>query len=174
MPRERSEFEERVIQVDRISRVVKGGKRMRFRALVAIGDGKGKVGIGMGKALEVASAVQKAVSVARKNLLTVPIVNETIPHEQQVTFGSAKVLLKPAKLGTGIIAGGATRSIIEVSGIKNILSKTYGSSNRVNVAQTTFLALSQLTEREARRRELGFAEKTEKTEGKIKEKAQKK
>jgi small subunit ribosomal protein S5 len=165
MAREQSEFEERVIQVDRISRVVKGGKRMRFRALVTVGNGKGQVGLGLGKALEVASAVQKAVSDAKKNLITLPIVNGSIPHEQKYRFGTSQVLLKPAAMGTGIIAGGAARAVIEVSGIKNILSKTYGSNNRMNVALATYFALASLIQKEDRLRELGKF-----SEAKVKEK----
>lgn len=155
MSREQSEFEEKVIQVDRVSRVVKGGKRMRFRALVSVGDGKSRVGVGLGKASEVVSAVQKAVADAKKNLIDLPLVNDTIPYEVKFRFGSSLVLLKPASAGTGIIAGGAARAVIEVSGIKNILSKTYGSNNRMNVALATYYALKALTQREERLKELG-------------------
>jgi small subunit ribosomal protein S5 len=147
--RHQSEFEEKVIQVDRVSRVMAGGKRMRFRAVVAIGNRNGKIGIGIAKALEVSGAVAKAVAVAKKHLITIPIIEGTIPHEIVVTCDRARVLLKPARSGTGIIAGGAVRAIIKLSGIKNILTKMLGSSNKVNNAQAVFLALSSLRTRES-------------------------
>ncbi|EKD93778.1 MAG: ribosomal protein S5 [uncultured bacterium] len=138
------EFDEEVIQLDRVTRVVKGGRRMRFRATVAIGNRKGKVGIGIGKSAEVVGAIKKAVTMAKKNLVKVPIYKETVPHRIQVKFKASKILLMPAGAGTGIIAGGATRKIIELSGIKNILSKSLGSSNRVNTSKATMKALMEL------------------------------
>lgn len=150
-----SEYEEKVVQVDRVSRTVKGGKRMRFRALVVIGNRKGKVGIGIGKAQEVLIAVQKAVSHAKKELIEVPIVNDTIPHEIKVSSGGATVFLKPAGVGTSIIAGGSVRAVIELSGIKNILSKIIGSSNKINNVKATILALKLLKESQARLMSLG-------------------
>ena len=140
-------FEEKVIQVDRVSRTVKGGKRMRFRALVVVGNKSGRVGIGIGKAQEVLSAVKKAVNKAKKNLIDVPIVNDTIPHEIRVDFGSAKLFFKPASSGTSVIAGSSVRTVIELAGIKNILSKILGTSNKINNAKATIIALSSLRAR---------------------------
>lgn len=144
---EKREFDEEVVQLDRVTRVVKGGRRMRFRATVVIGNRNGKVGIGIGKSNEVAAAVKKAVSKAKKELLQVPIYNDTIPHRIQTKYKASKILLLPAGPGTGIIAGGAARKVIELSGIKNVLSKTLGSSNRVNNTKATFMALSMLRKR---------------------------
>lgn len=145
--REVKEFEEEVIQVDRVTRVVKGGRRLRFRATVVIGNKKGKMGYGIGKATEVQQAIQKAVSKAKKRLIQVPIYNGTIPHMVQVKFKASKVLIKPASVGTGIIAGGAVRQIMELAGVSNILSKSLGSTNKINTAKATYLALTQLRER---------------------------
>lgn len=142
--KKQSEFIEKVVEVSRVSRTVKGGKRMRFRALVVIGDKKGRVGMGLGKAAEVALAVAKAVTYAKKHLINVTITNDTIPHEVLVHYGSAVLFLKPAGKGTSIIAGGAVRAVIEVSGIKNILSKIIGSPNKINNVRATLLALSKL------------------------------
>jgi small subunit ribosomal protein S5 len=142
--REPKEFEERVIQLDRVTRVVKGGRRLRFRATVVIGDRKGRVGVGVAKSAEVVTAIKKAVSEAKKELVTIPLHNGTIPHRIQTKFKASKILLMPAGPGTGVIAGGATRQIIELSGIKNILSKTLGSSNRLNNSYATMKALKQL------------------------------
>lgn len=142
--KEKSEFEEKVVQVDRVSRTVKGGKRMRFRVLVVIGNRKGKVGIGIGKAQEVLGAVQKAVAYAKKHLIEVPIYNDTIPHQVNMDYGSVRLFMKPAGAGTSIIAGGAVRAVIELSGIKNILSKIIGSSNKINNVKATMLALQSL------------------------------
>lgn len=139
-----SEFEEKVIEVDRVSRTVKGGRRLRFRALVAIGNRNGKIGIGIGKGQEVLVAVQKAVNQAKKNLIDIKIVNDTIPHETKVSFGGAKLFLAPAGPGTSIIAGSSVRAVVELSGIKNILSKIIGSSNKINNAKATILALQNL------------------------------
>lgn len=140
----REELEERVIEVGRISRTVAGGKRMRFRALVVVGDRKGKVGMGLGKAQEVAGAIAKATAKAKKSMIEVPIVNGTIPFETRATFGSAHVLLKPAVPGTSIIAGGSVRTIMELAGIQNIVSKILGAPNRVNNSQATLTALEKL------------------------------
>jgi small subunit ribosomal protein S5 len=135
---------DKLVYINRVAKVVKGGKRLSFSALVVTGDGNGHVGIGTGKANEVPAAINKASATARKNLIEVPLAGTTIPHETIVKFGGAKVLLKPAAPGTGIIAGSSTRAILETSGIKDILTKSLGSSNRVNVAKATMLALSQL------------------------------
>lgn len=141
---EKKEFEEEVIQIDRIARTVAGGRRIRFRAAVVIGNKKGRVGIGVAKASEVILAVQKAISYAKKHLITVPIVNDTIPHEVDVKIKAAHVILKPASPGTGIIAGGAVRAIANLSGIKNILSKMLGSQNKINNLKATMHALESL------------------------------
>ncbi len=123
---------------------MKGGKRLRFSALVVAGDGNGHVGIALGKANEVPLAISKAGAIAKKNLIKVVLAGATIPYEVRVKFGAAKVLLKPAPPGTGIIAGGSVRAVLEASGIKDVLTKSLGSSNRINVAKATMLALSQL------------------------------
>ncbi|MEX0931986.1 MAG: 30S ribosomal protein S5 [Candidatus Saccharimonadales bacterium] len=141
---QQKEFEERVVNIDRVARVVKGGRRFRFRALVVIGDGKGRAGMGIAKAGDVTSAIAKAVSQAKKSLVEVPIKNGTIPHEALAKYSGARVLLKPASPGTGVIAGGAVREVLEAAGITDILSKSLGSSNKINVAYATFEALAQL------------------------------
>ncbi len=142
--KEVKEFEEEVIQVDRVTRVVKGGRRLRFRATVVIGDKKGTVGYGIGKATEVQQAIQKAVAKAKKRLIKVPVYNGTIPHMVQVKYKASVVLMKPASIGTGIIAGGAVRQIMELAGIHNILSKSLGSTNKINTAKATYEALTKL------------------------------
>jgi len=136
------QFDERVLQVDRVTRVVKGGRRMRFRALVVVGDRKGKIGFGVAKSNEVAGAVKKANNLAVKKMIKVPIINGTIPHETRYTYSGADVLLKPASEGTSIVAGGVVRSIAELAGIENLLSKMLGSSNKMNNVRATFKALS--------------------------------
>ncbi len=145
---EPKEFEEEVIEIDRVTRVVKGGRRLRFRATVVIGNKKGKVGMGIGKATEVQAAIKKAVSKAKKNIKKICIFRDTIPHKVQAKFKSAKILLIPAGRGTGIIAGGATRKVAELAGIKNILSKSFGSSNKINCVKATFKALLSMRERQ--------------------------
>jgi small subunit ribosomal protein S5 len=147
-PAEPKQFEELVINVDRVSRVVKGGRRFRFKALVVIGDHKTKVGIGVAKGADVQVAIQKATDVAKKNLITIPILNETIPHENEIKYSGARVLLKPAAPGTGIIAGGVVRSIIGMTGIRNLLSKSLNSTNKVNIAYATIEALRTLVPRD--------------------------
>ena len=139
------EFEEKVIAIDRVARVVKGGRRFRFRATVVVGDGKGRVGVGVGKGSEVMTSIAKAVSRAKSQMIVVPLTEtHTIPHEVQVRFAGAQVLLKPASAGTGVIAGGAVRNVVEVAGIRDLLTKSLGSSNKVNNAYATAMALSQL------------------------------
>ncbi len=143
-PREEKQFDERVVAVDRVARVVKGGRRFRFRALVVIGDGKGKIGTGVAKGADVTAAVAKATEVAKKSMVTIAINKETIPHEQQARVGGARILLKPAAPGTGLIAGGVVRVVLEVAGIRNIISKSLGSSNKINVAYATVDALKAI------------------------------
>ena len=141
-PKERPEFEQEVVQIDRVTRVVKGGRRLRFRALVVVGDKKGRVGAGVAKGQEVQTAVQKATIAAKKNLIKVPLTeNGSIPHEVSFRFGASKVLLIPASEGTSVIAGGAVRSVVSLAGIENILSKSLGSSNKMNVVRATLAAL---------------------------------
>lgn len=148
MPQEPKEFEEIVINIDRVARVVKGGRRFRFKALVVVGNGKGKVGVGVSKGQDVQTAVMKATDVAKKHLITVPILNGTIPHDVEVKFSGARVLIKPAAPGTGIIAGGVVRQVIGVTGIHNLLSKSLGSTNKVNIAYAVIEAFQQLVPRE--------------------------
>lgn len=141
-----STFDERTIQIDRVTRVVKGGRRFRFRALVVVGDKhQHMVGIGSARGADVTAAVKKATNEAKKNMIKVPIYKETIPHDVTVKFSASKIFMRPAKQGTGLIAGGVVRTILEVSGINNILSKSYGSSNKINVAHATIKALQELT-----------------------------
>jgi small subunit ribosomal protein S5 len=140
----KKEFEQKTIEVARVTRVVAGGKRMRFRALVVIGDKKGRVGIGTRKGVDVSEAVNKAVNSAKKSMITVPLYNDTIPHEIKLKFKSSVVFLKPAKPGTGVIAGGAIRQVLDLVGVKNVLSKMLGSSNKINNVMATYLALSKM------------------------------
>lgn len=154
-PREEKLFEEVVIGIDRVARVVKGGRRFRFKALVVVGDKKGKVGVGVSKGADVQVAVQKATDVAKKHLVEFPVINGTIPHDVEIKVCGARVLLKPAAPGTGIIAGGVVRNIIGVTGVNNLLSKSLGSSNKVNVAYATVEALRSLVPREQWHQESG-------------------
>jgi small subunit ribosomal protein S5 len=140
---------DKLVYINRVTKVVKGGKRLRFSALTVTGDGNGHVGIGVGKSNTVPEAISKSSNVAKKNLIKVPLAGTTIPQEVRVKFGAANILLKPAAPGTGIIAGGSVRPVVEAAGIKDILTKSLGSSNRINVAKATMLALSQLKEPEA-------------------------
>lgn len=135
---------DKLVYINRVAKVVKGGKRLSFSALVVTGDGNGYVGIGVGKANAVPGAISKGGAIAKKNLIKVPLAGTTIPYEMRVKFGAAKVLLKPAGPGTGIIAGGSIRAVLEAAGVKDILTKSLGSSNRINMAKATMLALSQL------------------------------
>jgi len=146
-PAEPKEFQELVINIDRVARVVKGGRRFRFKALVVIGNDNNKVGIGVAKGADVQAAIAKATDVAKKHLITIAIEKDTIPHDSEVKYSGSRVLLKPASPGTGIIAGGVVRSIIGVTGIRDLLTKSLGSTNKVNIAYATIEALRDLKPR---------------------------
>ncbi len=143
-PREEKQFDERVLNIDRVARVVKGGRRFRFRALVAVGDGKGKIGVGVAKGTDVVSAITKATDVAKKDMVEIAIDKGTIPHEETGRVGGAVILLKPAAPGTGLISGGVVRVVLEVAGVQNILSKSLGSNNKINLAYATVDALKAI------------------------------
>jgi small subunit ribosomal protein S5 len=142
--KQEKQFEERVVAINRVTKVVKGGRRFRFAAIVVIGDKKGRVGFGTGKAQEVPDAIKKAIETAKNNLITVPIVNNTIPHNIIGRYGAGHVVLKPASEGTGIIAGGAVRAVFELAGVHDILSKSIGTSTPINMIRATFAGLSEL------------------------------
>jgi len=157
---------DRLMYINRVAKVMKGGKRLRFSALVVTGDGNGHVGLGIGKANEVPVAISKGNATARKKLIKVPLAGSTIPHQIIASYGAATVMLKPAAPGTGVIAGGSVRAVLEAAGIKDILTKSLGSENHINVAKATLLALSQLKnpkEEVARRK--AIASKGEETSG---------
>ena len=139
-----SEFKEKLVAVNRVTKVVKGGRNFRFSALVVVGDEKGRVGAGMGKAAEISEAIRKGVEDAKKHLITVPLVNTTIPHDSTGYFGTGKVILLPAPEGTGVIAGGAARAVLELAGVKDIRTKSYGTNNKINTVKATMEGLRRL------------------------------
>ena len=142
------DLKEHLVRINRVSKVVKGGKRFAFSALVVVGDQNGHVGVGLGKAGEVPEAIRKANEDAKKNLIRVPIVGQTIPHAHNAEFGATKVMMRPASAGTGVIAGGAVRAVVELAGIKDILTKVLGSRNQTNVVYTVVKGLSELLKAE--------------------------
>jgi small subunit ribosomal protein S5 len=144
MPQEEKQYDERTLHIDRVARVVKGGRRFRFRALVVVGDRKHKVGVGTAKGADVTAAITKATEVAKKNFIDVSLYKGTLPHEVEQKVSGAHILLKPASAGTGLIAGGVVRTILEVAGVKNALSKSLGSTNKTNTAYATIAALDAL------------------------------
>ena len=144
MDRRETEFTEKVIAVKRVSKTRKGGRDSSFSALVAVGDGNGRVGVGLGKAKEVVEAIRKGIDDAKKNLITVPIVENSVPHQVIGVSGAGKVLIKPASEGTGVIAGGAVRAILELAGVRDVLTKSLGSSNAMNMAQATLQGLKSM------------------------------
>jgi len=141
---EEKQFDERTVQVDRVARVVKGGRRFRFRALVVVGDRKNRVGVGSAKGADVTAAVNKATEVAKKHFIIVKLYKGTLPHEVEAKVGGAKILLKPASPGTGVIAGGVVRAVLEAAGVSNALTKSLGSSNKTNLAYATIDALGKI------------------------------
>ena len=155
-----SEFEEKLVQVNRVAKVVRGGRRFNFSAVVVVGDGKGTVGAGTGKASEVPDSIRKAGEDAKKHMIRVPLVGSTIPHEVRVSYGASTVLLKPAAPGTGVIAGGGVRAVLEAAGVHDVFGKSLGNNNPINLVRATLLALSQLhsVDSEALRRGIDRAE----------------
>lgn len=141
---EAKQYDERIVNIDRVARVVKGGRRFRFRALIVVGDHKGKIGIGISKGADVTTAVTKATEVAKKHLIKVNLYKDTLPHEAEAKVSGAHILVKPASAGTGLIAGGVVRTVLEVAGVRNVLSKSIGSNNKANIAYATVAALKSI------------------------------
>ena len=166
------QFDEQVVHIDRVARVVSGGRRFHFRALTAVGDHAGNIGIGVAKGVDVTSAVAKSVGVAKKNMTKINLYNDTVPHESEAKVGGAHILIKPAAPGTGLKAGGVVRIVLEVAGVRNILSKSLGSSNKINAAYATLSALKsiELQENWASRNVYTNAPKTTSTEKEVNEK----
>ncbi len=152
--REKPEFEQKLLDLARVTRVVKGGRRFRFRATLVIGNRKGSVGVGVAKGSDVSDSIQKAFNDAKKNMITITLSGNTITHDVQKKLGSAKVLLKPAPEGRGIIAGGAVRSVVDLAGIRDIVSKSLGTSNKLNVARVTVEALKELKQPRIKKEEV--------------------
>lgn len=170
MRREKPEYDQKLLNLARVTRVVKGGRRFRFRATLVIGNRKGKVGVGVAKGSDVSNAIQKAFAAAKRSLVSVPLAGGSIAHEVVGKYGSARVLLKPATAGRGLIAGGAVRAVMDLLGVRDIVTKSLGSSNNLNVAQATLVALSTLKNVAAPVAEVPKAEKTETPETKTEEK----
>lgn len=166
----KEEFDQRILDVARVTRVMKGGKRMSFRVCIAIGDRKGRVAVALGKGADVASAVNKAVNKAKKNIVEVPIYNDTIPHQMNAKLGAAKIVLKPAAKGRGAIAGGVVRVVLDLAGVKNVSSKILGTSNKVNNAKCVVKALSELKRKEVKNNNVKSETKNEKENKENKEK----
>jgi len=164
----KDEFEQRILDLARVTRVMAGGKRMRFRACVAVGDKKGRVAVALGKGADVTTAVTKAVNKAKKNIIEVPIINDTIPHQVNYKYSAAKILFKPARKGRGVIAGGVVRVILELAGIKNITSKILGTNNKVSNAKCTIEALRSLKKVEMKREKSKNGGNDEKVQDKTK------
>lgn len=152
--RQPSEFEESIIQVNRVSKKTKGGNKVGFSVLAVVGDKKGRVGVGLGKAPDVAAAIRKGVSVAKKHLVTVPIVNDTIPFGTYIKLGAARIMLKPAPVGSGVIAGGAVRSVVSAAGIHNISSKVLGTGNQISNVYATIEALKRVADMHQKRKNI--------------------
>jgi len=153
--REKSEFDQKLLDLARVTRVVKGGRRFRFRATLVIGNRKGKVGVGVGKGADVSDAINKAVNDAKKKMIIVSMEKNSIPHDIQYKLGSAKIILKPAAPGRGVIAGGAVRAVVDLAGIKDIVSKSLGTSNKLNVARAAIAALAALQNTRNRKARIG-------------------
>lgn len=149
--REKPEYDQKLLDLARVARVVKGGRRFRFRATLVIGNRKGKVGVGVGKGADVSDAIKKAFDDGKKNMISVTLLKNTIPHEISYKLGSARIILKPASPGRGIIAGGAIRTVVDLAGIKDIVSKSLGTSNKLNVARATIAAFVELAEARSRK-----------------------